>query len=152
MERRGRAQAAAEILQKSLSDAKGKEDKLGKSGYVPKVKAPQQGEIDISGSHHKTTDAELPDATKGMGAPATLPTGKGVAPEPMHKISGQPEQTMGRKDLAVSPENINKTFVNDVSEPKNKSALPSETSKPNPKAVKPYVPEEEETEEEEDED
>jgi AcrR family transcriptional regulator len=135
------SEAAAEILQKSLSDAKGKEDKMGSTGYVPKVKAPQQGEIDISGSHHKTTDAALPDPTKGMGKQATLPTGSGVAPEPMHKLSGQPQQTQGRSDLTASPEKVNKTFVDDNVEPEKKSKLHAPVSKSNPGAVKPYVPE-----------
>ena len=65
------SEAAADILNKSLSDAKSKEEKFG-VGYQPKVSAPQQDVKEIGTAGHKTTDNNY-DAT--IGVPTATPPG-----------------------------------------------------------------------------
>jgi len=137
------SEAAAEILQQSKAKAGAEPFGVG-NAKATKAKVPQQGEVELGTAGHKTTDANY-DGTKGMGAQATLPTGRGVAPEPMKKLSGQPQQSQGRPDLAGSPEGSETSETDKVNGKKGPST--KETFPANPKAVKPFVPEAEEDEE-----
>lgn len=65
------SEAAADILNKSFSDAKAKEEKFG-VGYQPKVSTPQQQVVDAGTAGHKTTNNNY-DATKGV--PTATPPG-----------------------------------------------------------------------------
>ena len=128
---------AESILNKSRQ-AGGEKFGLGKS----KVSADEQGESNLGTAGHKTTDPNY-DAAKDI-KQATLPTGKGVAAEPMKKLSGQPGQDAGRKDLAVSPEGSETSDEAKVS--RKKGPVAKATSSANKGAHAPYVPEGEDEE------
>ena len=138
------SEAAAEILNQSKASAGAEPFGVG-NPKAAKVKAPQQAELEIGTAGHKYTDANY-DATKGMGAQATLPTGKGVAGEPMKKLFGQPQQTQSRSDLAKDTETETETS-DDAKRDRKKATLAAAKMAANPKAMKPVVPESEEEEE-----
>lgn len=141
------SEAAAEILNQSKAKAGAEPFGVGnpKASDEKKVKTPQQAELEIGTAGHKYTDSNY-DATKGMGAQATLPTGKGVAGEPMHKLSGEPQQTQGRSDLTKDTETETETS-DDAKRDRKKATLAAAKMAANPKAMKPVVPESEEEEE-----
>lgn len=134
------SEAAAEILSGSFSAAKAKEDKMGSTGYVPKVSAPQQGEVEIGTAGHKSTDANY-DATKGV--PTATPPGAKppVGSEPMKKLSAQP----GSKGSVNQPEGSETSDEDKVN--RKKATLAATKNPSNPNSVKPYVPEGEDEEE-----
>lgn len=84
------SEAAAEILNKSVSSARTKQD--GPSRLPTSVVAGQKEVGDIGGNVTKTTDAG-PDATKGV--PTATPPGATppVGAEPMKKLKGQPAES-----------------------------------------------------------
>ena len=129
---------AESILNKSRQ-AGGEKFGLGKS----KVSADEQGESDLGTAGHKTTDPNY-DAAKDI-KQATLPTGKGVAAEPMKKLASQPGDSEGRKDLTVSPEGSEASEKEKVT--RKKGPVAKGTASANPGATKPYVPESEDEEE-----
>ncbi len=133
---------AESILNKSRQ-AGGEKFGLGKS----KVSADKQGETDLGTAGHKTTDPNY-DAAKSI-KQAVLPTGKGVAAEPMKKLAPQPGNSEGRKDLAVSPEGSETSEEGKVN--RKKGPIAKSTASVNSGATKPYVPESEDEEEFEDE-
>lgn len=139
------SEAAAEILNKSASGAP--KAAFG-DGYKPNVKAPQQAELEIGTAGHKTTDNNYA-ATKGV--PTATPPGAKppVGSEAMKKLSGQPQQSAGRKDLAGSPEDgetPEETKVN-----RGKGPMPKQTMPANPGSVTYAEGEDEEEFEDEDE-
>ena len=83
---------AESILNKSRASAGSEKFGLGKS-----ISADKQGEEDLGTAGHKSTDPNY-DPTKDI-KQAVLPTGKGVAAEPMHKLDPQPQETEGRKEI-----------------------------------------------------
>lgn len=141
------SEAAAKILQEdAASNFEASRTKSGAEPFgvgnpkaVKKATAPQTGEVDIGDSPTKTKDSN-PVGTKGMGAKATLPTGPGVAGEPMHKLPSQPQQTMGRSDLTnageESPESSDEQRRDRVKSKTGKDTIPA-----NKGAQKPFVPE-----------
>lgn len=139
------SEAAADILAKSKADAGSESFGAGKK---PAVSTPGQQTQDLGTAGHKMTDPNF-YATKSM-KKATLPTGSGVAAEPMKKLSGEPQQSMGRKDLATSPEGSETSCSDKVDRKKGPTA--KQTMSSNPKAMKPMVPESSEDEDWEPED
>ena len=141
------SEAAADILNKSKAGAGSEAYGVGnpKASNETKVKAPNQAQVDIGTAGQKYTDSSY-NGTKGMGAKATLPTGSGVAGEPMHKLSGQPQQTQGRSDLANDSETETQNSSKELMDRK-KATLAAAKASSNPKAQKPYVPENEDEEE-----
>ena len=129
---------AESILNKSRQ-AGGEKFGLGKS----KVSADEQGETDLGTAGHKSTDPNY-DAAKDI-KQAVLPTGKGVAAEPMKKLASQPGDSAGRKDLANSPEGSETSCDDKVN--RKKGPVAKATAQANSNAVKPYVPESEDEEE-----
>lgn len=86
------SEAAADILNRSITSARSKQDKPSR---LPTSVVAGQGEVgDIGTEVTKTTDAG-PNATKG--APTATPPGATppVGSEPMKKLAGQPGQTEG---------------------------------------------------------
>lgn len=126
-------EAAADILQKSKEDAGSELFGVGK----PQTKTPGQEIQDLGTAGHKTTDASY-DAAKSI-KKATLPTGSGVPSEPMKTLKNQPQQTMGRKDLADSPEGTETSCEDKVNGKKGYKT--KETFSANPNAKSPMVPE-----------
>ena len=123
------SEAAAEILTQSVKSA-GKEN----FGAGKKLTAtPGQKEVDLGTAGHKTTDANY-DAAKEL-SQATLPTGKGVAAEPMKKLSGQPAQN-GVVNQPEGEETSEEGKVN-----RKKGPVAKATSPVNSGAKAPYVPE-----------
>jgi hypothetical protein len=86
------SEAAADILNRSITSARSKQDKP--SRLPVSVVAGQKEVGDIGTEVTKTTDAG-PDATKG--GPTATPPGATppVGSEPMKKLAGQPGQTQG---------------------------------------------------------
>jgi hypothetical protein len=86
------SEAAADILNRSISSARSKQD--GPSRLPVSVVAGQKEVGDIGTEVTKTTDAG-PDATKG--GPTATPPGATppVGSEPMKKLAGQPGQSAG---------------------------------------------------------
>lgn len=141
------SEAAAEILAASKKSAGAESFGPGnpKASDERKVKAPQQAELKIGTAGHKYTDANF-DATKGMGPKATLPTGSGVTGEPMKKMSGQPQQTMGRADLTKDTETEPETS-DEAKRDRKKGQLAPQKFSANLGAKPVTVPEAEEEEE-----
>jgi transposase len=138
------SEAAADILAQSKASAGSEPYGAGKK----LTKTPGQEVQELGTAGHKMTDPNY-DATKGL-KKATLPTGSGVAAEPMKKLSGEPQQTMGRKDLASSPEGEETSCSDKVD--RKKGPVAKATSSANKGAKTPYVPEGEEDEDWEPED
>ena len=113
-----------------------------KFGLGKSISADKQGEEDLGTAGHKSTDPNY-DPTKDI-KQAVLPTGKGVAAEPMHKLDPQPQETEGRKDLAVSPEGSE--TPEDAIVNRKKGPTAKKTAPTNPGAPDPYVPESEDEE------
>lgn len=126
-------ESAAEILNKSKAQAGSEPFGVGKT----QVKTPGQEVQDLGTAGHKTTDSAY-DAAKSL-KKATLPTGSGVPAEPMKKLSGQPQQTLGRKDLADSPEGEETSCEDKVN--RKKGPKVKDTMQSNANAEKPFVPE-----------
>ena len=86
------SEAAADILNKSIASAKGKQDKPQKLGTEVAYGTKDAG--DIGTEVTKTTDG-APTATKG--APTATPPGATppVGSEPMHKLAPQPGESAG---------------------------------------------------------
>ena len=122
------SEGAAEILNKSKASAGSESFGLGKN---LSAKAPKQDEKSIGTMGHKTTDSTF-DATAGV--PTATPPGAKppVGSEPMKKITGQPQQGMGRKDLAGSPEGSETS--DDAKVNRQKGPMPKQTFKANPGA------------------
>jgi hypothetical protein len=129
------SEAAAEILTQSVKSA-GKENFGAGKKLTP---TPGQKEVDLGTAGHKTTDANY-DAAKEI-SQATLPTGKGVASEPMKKLSGQPAQS-GSVNQPEGEETSEEGKVN-----RKKGPVAKATSPVNSGAKAPYVPEDEAEEE-----
>ncbi|NBP01601.1 MAG: hypothetical protein EBU90_16000 [Proteobacteria bacterium] len=89
------SEAAKEILDASVASKRSGQDSPSK---LPASVAYGTKEADI-GEDPTKTDDELPDYTKGT--PTATPPGATppVGSEPMKKLSGQPQETMGRADL-----------------------------------------------------
>jgi len=138
------SEAAADILAQSKASAGSEPYGAGKK----LTKTPGQEVQELGTAGHKMTDPNY-DAAKGL-KKATLPTGSGVAAEPMKKLSGEPQQTMGRKDLASSPEGEETSCSDKVD--RKKGPVAKATSSANKGAKTPYVPEGEEDEDWEPED
>lgn len=139
------SEAAAEILAQSKAQAGSESFGAGKK---PSVKTPGQEVQDLGTAGHKMVDPNF-DAAKSL-KKASLPTGDGVASEPMKKLSDQPQQSMGRKDLASSPEGSETSCEDKVNG--KKGPVAKQTMSTNPKASAPMVPESSEEEEWEPED
>jgi len=137
--------AAAAILSEENAESilnKSRQAGGEKFGQGKSITADEQGESNLGTAGHKTTDPNY-DAAKDI-KQATLPTGKGVAAEPMKKLASQPGETEGRKDLAGSPEGSETSCDDKVNRKKGPTA--KATAQANSNAVKPYVPESEDEE------
>jgi hypothetical protein len=134
------SEAASEVLQKSIANAGHENFGAGKKlGTTPGQKI-----SDLGTAGHKATDSNY-DAAKD--APRAVPPGQSppVGSEPMKKLSGEPQQTAGRKDLAGSPEGGETPEQDKVN--RKKGPLPKKTFQANKGAKDPVVPESEEDDE-----
>lgn len=137
--------AAAAILNEENAESilnKSRQAGGEKFGQGKSITADEQGESNLGTAGHKTTDPNY-DAAKDI-KQATLPTGKGVAAEPMKKLADQPGNSAGRKDLAGSPEGSETSCDDKVN--RKKGPVAKATASANANAVKPYVPESEDEE------
>jgi hypothetical protein len=134
------SEAAKEILDASVASKRGGQDKPAKLPAGP------QGDVGLVGqSPEKETD-ENPNYTSGV--PSATPPGATppVSAEPMHKLSGQPQETQGRSDLKTAQQS-DATDYDSVRDRKKYSAA-SQTFHANSGAQAPMVPEEYETNDE----
>jgi len=90
------SEAAKEILDASVASKRSGQDAPSK---LPSSVAYGTQDVGSIGDDPEKTDEQLPDYTKGV--PTATPPGATppVGSEPMKKLSGQPQETMGRGDL-----------------------------------------------------
>lgn len=90
------SEAAKEILDASVASKRGGQDHPSR---LPSSVAYGTKDVGSIGDDPEKTDETLPDYTKGV--PTATPPGATppVGSEPMKKLSGQPQETMGRGDL-----------------------------------------------------
>lgn len=151
---------AQSILNKSRSA--GRESfGVGNPKAVNKANAPQTGEVQLGTAGHTMDDSNY-DGTKGMGAQATLPTGRGVAGAKFgdnpSKGSGtsdyasEPNSKQGRSDLAKSPQTEIEPSDDARRDGKKGGVSSKKTMSANPKAPQITVPESSEPDDEWEED
>lgn len=117
----------------------GTKPEVGASKLPTSVVSGQQDVGDVGHAPYKETD-DNPDYTRGV--PSATPPGATppVSSEPMHRMSGQPQETMGRSDVKTSKQYDPTEYVS-VRDRKKYSA-PAQTFHANPGAMSPMVPEE----------
>jgi hypothetical protein len=134
------SEAAKEILDASVASKRGGQDKPAKLPAGP------QGEVgSVEVAVTMATKDQAPNPTKGV--PTATPPGATppVGAEPMHKLSGQPQENQGRSDLL----DIKKADVisyDDQHRDRKKVNPVGQTFHANPGAMAPMVPEEYEEE------
>lgn len=138
-------EAAADILKASKNNA-GSESFDTKK---PSVTTPGQTVQQLGTAGHKTTDPNY-DAAKSIKKATPPGATPPVGSEPLKTLSGQPQQTQGRKDLAGSPEGSETSCDDKVN--RKKGPVAKNTSPVNSGAKAPMVPEGEEDEDWEPED
>ncbi len=138
-------EAAADILKGSVKSA-GSESFDTKK---PSVSTPGQTIQDLGTAGHKTTDPNY-DAAKSMKKATPPGATPPVGSEPLKTLSGEPQQTQGRKDLAGTPEGGETSDEAKVN--RKKGPVAKNTSPVNSGAKAPMVPEGEDEEDWEPED
>jgi hypothetical protein len=103
------SEAAKEILDVSVSSKRGAQDGTKK---LPTSVVTGQQDVGQIGCSPEEEDDELPDYTKGT--PSATPPGATppVGSAPALKLSGQPQQTMGRSDLNTHAQASSTSYEN----------------------------------------
>jgi len=131
------SEAAKEILDATVASKRSGQDKParlhGDAAYGTK-------EAGLIGQSPRKETDELPDYTSGV--PSATPPGATppVSSEPMHKFSGQPQETQGRSDLKIAQQSDATDY--DSVRDRRPGKLATQTMTSNPGAMAPMVPEE----------
>ena len=137
------SEAAKEILDATVASKRSGQDKParlhGDAAYGTK-------EAGLIGQSPRKETDELPDYTSGV--PSATPPGATppVSSEPMHKLSGQPQETQGRSDLKIAQQSDATDY--DSVRDRRPGKLATQTMTSNPGAMAPMVPEEYEPDDE----
>jgi hypothetical protein len=137
------SEAAKEILDATVASKRSGQDKParlhGDAAYGTK-------EAGLIGQSPRKETDELPDYTSGV--PSATPPGATppVSSEPMHKFSGQPQETQGRSDLKIAQQSDATDY--DSVRDRRPGKLATQTMTSNPGAMAPMVPEEYEPDDE----